>query len=123
MDVEKRCQELNAKIEMMERKVAFKTADLTQEVKSIRNKKVDNDNKDTSHFLRSNDQKRVLRARGGDGDITPVVPSSRIAGVKRKLDSGNRDCDIQTKSPRTIVGVKRPAITRSKCARVLRLRK
>jgi protein phosphatase 1D len=135
VDVEQRCQELNAKIEMMERKVATKAAQLNQEVKSIRSKLADTAGKanissnadlqpeNQVHYLRSSDPStpsRLLRSR------MPVIttPLRTPCAVKRK----RTDLAVEAlmapggKSPRTVASQK-PVVTRSRHARVLRLKK
>jgi len=133
VDVEQRCQELNAKIEMMERKVATKAAQLNQEVKSLRNKLVDqvgktniSSNQDREpenqvHYLRSADRStntRLLRSR------TPIVttPMRTPCAVKRKRTEPPSGGAPVGKSPRTVASQK-PVVTRSRHARVLRLKK
>jgi len=135
VDVEQRCQELNAKIEMMERKVATKAAQLNQEVKSLRSKLVDTSGKanitsdqdkqpeNQVHYLRSADRStpsRLLRSR------TPVIstPMRTPCAVKRKRADLPSDIVAAPggKSPRTVASQK-PVVTRSRHARVLRLKK
>jgi len=134
VDVEQRCQELNAKIEMMERKVANKTAQLNQEVKSLRKKLVDttgtsniSSNQGTTpenqvHYLRSADRStnsRILRSR------TPIIstPLRTPSAVKRKRTELSSEVTPHGgKSPRTVASQK-PVVTRSRRARVLRLKK
>jgi len=133
VDVEQRCQELNAKIEQMERKVATKAAQLNQEVKSLRSKLVDQVGKaDMSsnqatpsenqvHYLRSGDRStntRLLRSR------TPVIttPMRTPCAVKRKRTEPLPGMAPGGKSPRTVASQK-PVVTRSRHARVLRLKK
>lgn len=142
-DVEKRCQELNKKIELMEQKVVKTTAQLNQEVKSFQSKKgeeqvLEGKEGEDRHFLRSSDRlpistsgtsSRVLRNRAstprGSGTQVDLTPSRPLCGVKRKQGGGEVDegLHLPSKSPRTVVGVKRPAVTKSRCARVLRLKK
>lgn len=135
VDVEQRCQELNAKIEMMERKVATKAAQLNQEVKSLQNKLVEpadktniSSNQDSEpenqvHYLRSADRSkntRLLRSR------TPIIttPMRTPCAVKRKRAELPSDMAATPggKSPRTVASQK-PVVTRSRQARVLRLKK
>jgi len=135
VDVEQRCQELNAKIEMMEQKVATKAAQLNQEVKSLRSKLADtagkaniSSNKDLQpenqvHYLRSSDRStpsRLLRSR------TPVIttPLRNPCAVKRKRTDLAAEVLVAPggKSPRTVASQK-PVVTRSRHARVLRLKK
>merc|ERR1711874_435134 len=135
VDVEQRCQELNAKIEMMERKVATKAAQLNQEVKSIRSKLADTAGKanissnadlqpeNQVHYLRSSDpstSSRLLRSR------TPVIttPLRTPCAVKRKRTDLAAEALVAPggKSPRTVASQK-PVVTRSRHARVLRLKK
>jgi len=135
VDVEQRCQELNAKIERMEQKVATKAAQLNQEVKSLRSKLADtadkaniSSNKDLQpenqvHYLRSSDRStpsRLLRSR------TPVIttPVRNPCAVKRKRTDLAAEVLVAPggKSPRTVASQK-PVVTRSRHARVLRLKK
>jgi len=133
VDVEQRCQELNAKIEMMEQKVATKAAQLNQEVKSLRNKLVDQVGKtnisshqdreaeNQVHYLRSADRSsnsRLLRSR------TPIISTTNRThcAVKRKGTEPPSGGTAGGKSPRTVASQK-PVVTRSRHARVLRLKK
>eukprot|EP00092_Neocalanus_flemingeri_P054738 GFUD01064500.1.p1 GENE.GFUD01064500.1~~GFUD01064500.1.p1 ORF type:complete len:567 (+),score=133.77 GFUD01064500.1:73-1701(+) len=133
VDVEQRCQELNAKIEMMEQKVANKAAQLNHEVKSLRNKLVDpvgqtniscnqeREREKQVHYLRSVDSSantRLLRSR------TPVIttPMRTPCAVKRKRTELPPGGVPGGKSPRTVASQK-PVVTRSRHARVLRLKK
>merc|ERR1712126_45390 len=121
-DVEQRCQELSAKIEMMERKVASKTAQLSREMSSLKRKLEDGG---TDHFLRSSDcPPRMLRTR------TPTVippssvnPRTPLAGKARKRPATISEVETPlVKSARTVASQK-PVVTRSRRARVLRLKK
>jgi len=143
VDVEQRCQELNAKIEMMERKVAVKTAQLSREVSSLKSKLVgimpqeDPSSKSEQHFLRSSssnqasDSPRMLRTRA---PIVGTVPCQQAQAPqnnhsplkspllgKRKRPIGDHETPIG-KSARTVASQK-PVVTRSRRARVLRLKK
>lgn len=119
MDVEQRCQELNAKIEMMERKVASKTAQLSREMSSLKSKLEDGGD----HFLRSSDRPRLLRTRTPTVIPPPsVTPRTPLAG-KRKRPATTSELETPlAKSARTVASQK-PVVTRSRRARVLRLKK
>jgi len=121
-DVEQRCQELNAKLEFMERKVISKTDKITTEPKSIKTKK--ETIKSTQHILRSSERKtrgfpgslpKELRSMPSTprGSRTPLV-------VRRKQNEGNPT--TPNKTPKGVV-VKKPVVTKSRRARILRLRK
>lgn len=123
VDVEQRCQELNAKIEMMERKVASKTAALSRHVSTLKTKLVGlASSEDSDHFLRSSEKPRVLRTR------TPLAvsfPPRTPGSGKRKRTAAVAAIDTETpvgKSARTVASQK-PVVTRSRRARVLRLKK
>merc|ERR1712018_892516 len=119
VDVEQRCQELNAKIEMMERKVASKTALLSREVSSLKTKLVGVGSESDNHFLRSTADGPRLRNR------TPTAtPRTPISCSKRKRAAATA-LEGETpvgKSARTVASQK-PVVTRSRRARVLRLKK
>jgi len=119
----------------MEQKVATKAAQLNQEVKSLRSKLADtagkaniSSNKDLQpenqvHYLRSSDRStpsRLLRSR------TPVIttPLRNPCAVKRKRTDLAAEVLVAPggKSPRTVASQK-PVVTRSRHARVLRLKK
>ena len=122
VDVEQRCQELNAKIEMMERKVASKTALLSREVSSLKTKLVGVGSEADNHFLRSTMDGPRLRNRTG---ATPTAaPRTPISCSKRKRAAATA-LEGETpvgKSARTVASQK-PVVTRSRRARVLRLKK
>ena len=122
VDVEQRCQELNAKIEMMERKVASKTALLSREVSSLKTKLVGVGSETDNHFLRSTGDGPRLRTRTG---VTPTAsPRTPISCSKRKRAAATA-LEGETpvgKSARTVASQK-PVVTRSRRARVLRLKK
>merc|ERR1719204_2912500 len=119
VDVEQRCQELNAKIEMMERKVASKTALLSREVSSLKTKLVGSGREAGNHYLRSTTEGPRLRNR------TPTAnPRTPLSCSKRKRAAATA-VEGETpvgKSARTVASQK-PVVTRSRRARVLRLKK
>jgi len=119
VDVEQRCQELNAKIEMMERKVASKTALLSREVSSLKTKLVGSGREAGNHYLRSTTEGPRLRNR------TPTAnPRTPLSCSKRKRAAATA-LEGETpvgKSARTVASQK-PVVTRSRRARVLRLKK
>ena len=121
VDVEQRCQELNAKIEMMEKRVASKTAALSREVNSLKSKLATNSEDGRDRFLRSaSSTPRLMRTR------TPTVAPPRTPALgKRKRAMAERllpDTPVAAKSVRTVASQK-PVVTRSRRARVLRLKK
>merc|ERR1719391_1754414 len=122
VDVEQRCQELNAKIEMMERKVASKTALLSREVSSLKTKLVGVGSESDDHFLRSTAGGPRLRNRTS---ITPTAaPRTPVSCSKRKRAAATA-LEGETpvgKSARTVASQK-PVVTRSRRARVPRLKK
>merc|ERR1712066_938161 len=122
VDVEQRCKELNAKIEMMERKVASKTALLSREVSSLKTKLVGVGSESDNHFLRSSADGPRLRNRTS---VTPTAaPRTPISCSKRKRAAATA-LEGETpvgKSARTVASQK-PVVTRSRRARVLRLKK
>merc|ERR1711899_641924 len=119
VDVEQRCHELNAKIEMMERKVASKTALLSREVSSLKTKLVGSGREAGNHYLRSTTEGPRLRNR------TPTTnPRTPLSCSKRKRAAVTA-LEGETpvgKSARTVASQK-PVVTRSRRARVLRLKK
>merc|ERR1712088_1301111 len=119
VDVKQRCQELNAKIEMMERKVASKTALLSREVSSLKTKLVGSGREAGNHYLRSTTEGPRLRNRTPTANPrTPLSCSKRkraaVAALEGETPVG--------KSARTVASQK-PVVTRSRRARVLRLKK
>ena len=115
VDVEQRCQELNAKIEMMERKVASKTAQLSREMSSLKSKLEDGD-----RFLRSSDRPRLLRTR--TPTVTTGPPRTPLTG-KRKRPATASEQETPLGKTARIVTSQKPVVTRSRRARVLRLKK
>ena len=122
VDVEQRCQELSAKIEMMERKVASKTALLSREVSSLKTKLVDDASDVGNHFLRSSPgQPRLLRTRATPA--APSTPATPAAGSRKRAAAAALESETPAgKSARTVASQK-PVVTRSRRARVLRLKK
>jgi len=119
VDVEQRCQELNAKIEMMERKVASKTALLSREVSSLKTKLVGSGREAGNHYLRSTTEGPRLRNRTPTANPrTPLSCSKRKRAAVTALEGETP----VGKSARTVASQK-PVVTRSRRARVLRLKK
>lgn len=122
VDVEQRCQELNAKIEMMERKVASKTALLSREVSSLKTKLVGVGPESDNHFLRSStDGPRLRNRTGATPTATPRTPLSCSKRKRAAATALEGDTPVG-KSARTVASQK-PVVTRSRRARVLRLKK
>ena len=122
VDVEQRCQELNAKIEMMERKVASKTALLSREVSSLKTKLVGVGSESDNHFLRSStDGPRLRNRTGATPTTTPRTPLSCSKRKRAAATALEGDTPVG-KSARTVASQK-PVVTRSRRARVLRLKK
>jgi len=122
VDVEQRCQELSAKIEMMERKVAGKSALLSREVSSLKTKLVGDSSDVGNHFLRSSPgQPRLLRMRATP--TAPSTPATPAAGSRKRAAAAALESETPAgKSARTVASQK-PVVTRSWRARVLRLKK
>jgi protein phosphatase 1D len=116
VEVEQRCQELNAKIEQMERKVASKTALLSREVSSMKTRLGAGPPVEADHFLRSSERPRLLRTRPSATTEPALTPAKR----KRM---GPMDPEAPGGKSARAVASQKPVVTRSRRARVLRLKK
>ena len=78
-EVEAKCEALSTKLKMMERKVADKTEQLSQEVKAIKT------------VMGTSTPTRVLRSRNGDSAPTPGSGTKRKRGEVEEVKGNKRE--------------------------------